>query len=131
MQTAFTENFIDVFIVEDSPLVVERLELLLTELPKTRLVGKSDNIGSALKNIQLQLPKVVIIDIHLKEDAPESNGIDLLQILRKTYPKMILIMLTNITVNQYKEKCLNLGANYFLDKSNDFLLIQDILGAVN
>lgn len=127
MLSAIKTKNSSVFIVEDSPIVVERLENIIKDIPSIKLAGKAATIETALMGINLTHPTVVILDIHLKDDAPENNGIDLLQILRKNHPEMILIMLTNMSSFKYKEKCIQLGADYFLDKSIDFTNIADIL----
>jgi len=131
MQDSTQKYKIDVFIVEDSPLVIERLENLISELPFVKIIGKAQNLESALMGVNLHKPQVAIIDIHLKEDAPDVNGMDLLPILRKINPSIVLIMLTNFSDPKYQEKCLSLGADYFLDKSIDFTRISDILNSLN
>ncbi|MCG9879480.1 MAG: response regulator [Bacteroidia bacterium] len=126
LPSAQTKN-VSVFIVEDSPIVVERLENIIKDLPSIKLAGKAATIESALMGINMTHPTAVILDIHLKDDAPDHNGIDLIQILRKSSPNLVIIMLTNMSSSKYKEKCLQLGANFFLDKSIDFTNIADIL----
>lgn len=38
-----------------------------------------------------------------------------------------MIMITNHADTYYKEQCTELGAKYFLDKSNDFALVPGIV----
>lgn len=116
-----------IFIVDDSPIVVERLTLMLNDMENTIVAGHAHTISSALTSIKEIEPDVIILDIHLKDDAPHLNGIDLLSVLRLTYPKMLILMLTNHSSAQYIRKCIELGADYFLDKSNDFERIPEIL----
>jgi DNA-binding NarL/FixJ family response regulator len=116
-----------IFIVDDSPIVVNRLIVMLSDIHEVSVVGYASNISSATNAILEIMPDVVLVDIHLKQDAPHANGIDLLITLRKTYPNMIIMMLSFNATPQYKSKCMALGANYFFDKSKDFDKIYEIL----
>ncbi len=113
--------------VEDSPIVVERIQGLLDEMSQIEYSGNARNIAEALKLVAQTKPDVVIMDIHLEEDMPSFNGIHLLAMLRQLYEDMKIIMLTNLSEPQYRVKCYAFGANYFFDKSNEFERIQETL----
>jgi PAS domain S-box-containing protein len=113
--------------VDDSPVVAERLEFMLAEIERVEFLGNAVNISAALHLISQQRPNVVILDIHLKDDALTANGVHLLSQLRKEYPSLKILMLTNVSVTQYKNTCLALGADYFFDKTNDFERIPETL----
>jgi DNA-binding NarL/FixJ family response regulator len=51
---------------------------------------------------------------------PKANGLNLLITLKQRYPKMKVIMLTNLAEPQYRNTCKAFGADYFFDKSVDF-----------
>lgn len=116
--------------VEDSPIVADRLQSMLNDLEYIEFAGNATNISDALRLVREERPGVVILDIHLKENAPNSSGMDLLADLRHAYPGMVLIMLTNLSSQQYRTKCLKLGANYFFDKTNDFEKVPEVLGSL-
>lgn len=113
--------------IEDSPLVADRLKATIKELNFIEYIGNATNIDDSLVLIQEYLPQIAFIDIQLKEEAPQRTGIDLVVLLRKQYPDMVIIIFTNISATQYRNKCMALGANHYLDKSNDFDRIPDIL----
>ena len=120
-----------VVIVDDSPIIASRLSQLLGGYALIEISGVATNIPSALDIIELHKPDVVILDIFLKEDAPTSSGITLLGTLRQLYPQMQIIMLTNLSGEAYYNKCMELGANFFLDKSSDFEKIPDLLSQIH
>lgn len=99
----------------------------MNDLDNVTFLGNAFNISSALYLIDQHTPDVVILDIHLKDDMPGRNGIDLLITLRKKYRDMKIMMLTNLTAPQYRKICIACGADYFFDKSNDFDRMQDAL----
>ena len=108
---------------------------MLNEMRYIEFLGNARNSLSALDLIGKQVPDVAILDIHLDENMPHANGIDLLITLRERYPEMKVIMFTNLTLPQYRDRCLEFGAHYFLDKSNDFYrlpeALEEIARAVN
>jgi DNA-binding NarL/FixJ family response regulator len=116
-----------VVIVDDSPLIASRLSQQLSAFPLIEIKGVATNIAGALQMIEVNKPDVVILDIYLKEDAPASSGITLLSTLRQLYPQLQVIMLTNLSGEAYSNKCKELGANFFLDKSSDFEKIPELL----
>lgn len=123
-----THSILKVVTVDDSPIIAARLQTILTETGQVVFAGNAISIATALILIEQEQPQVVILDINLEADMPKLNGIDLLSILRKKYTGMKIIMLTNLTDLQYRNTCLFLGADYFLDKSNEFERIAEIVG---
>ena len=113
--------------VDDSPIIAERLKEMLSEISGIEYRGNATNIAAALDLIRCQRPDVVILDIHLESDMPDANGINLLVDLRKLYAELKIVMLTNLAEDQYRNTCLFLGANHFLDKSNEFDKVHDIM----
>lgn len=121
---------IKVVTVDDSPIITQRIKSILSEMDNIEFLGSATNAVSALNLIQRQIPNVVILDINLDEDTSQFNGIDLLIALRKRYPQMKIIMLTNLSAPQYRTRCIAFGANYFFDKSNDFYKLPEALDEI-
>jgi DNA-binding NarL/FixJ family response regulator len=120
-------SILKIVTVEDSPIVADRLQRMLSEMENVEFLGNACGITKANNLINHQKPNVVILDIHLEEDLPASNGINLLISLRKKYPDMMIIMFTNLAGCQYRNTCIAFGANHFFDKSVDFDKIQQVL----
>jgi len=121
---------IKVVTVDDSPIITQRIKSILAEMNNIEFLGSASNAVSALNLIHRQIPNVVILDINLDEDTSQFNGIDLLIALRKRYPQMKIIMLTNLSAPQYRTRCIAFGANYFFDKSNDFYKLPEALDEI-
>jgi DNA-binding NarL/FixJ family response regulator len=113
--------------VDDSPIVAERVQALLSDMDNVAFLGNASNMSAALLLINQQKPHVVILDIHLGEEMPKANGMNLLITLRKQYAEMKIMMFTNLTEPQYRSSCIAFGADYFFDKSNDFDKISEAL----
>lgn len=123
MQTLVKTKPINVFIVDDSNIVRERLTSLLTEVPSIMIVGYADNPLAATEAIVAQRPDVVILDIFLTG----GSGIHVLKNIRGKNISSKVIMLTNYAQEEYRKKCFEEGADYFYDKSIEFEKVVDTI----
>jgi len=113
---------IKVFIADDSSVIRERLNALLSDLPGVEVIGEAGDAEEALKGIQELNLDVVILDIRM----PGGNGIRVLEKIKKSETSPVIIMLTNYPYPQYRKKCTDLGADYFFDKSTEFERIIEV-----
>ena len=113
----------DVFIVDDSAVVRDRLAQLITELPGVRVVGHADIAFEAIQEIRRLRPHCVVLDISM----PGGSGMYVLETIKRELPGLTVIMLTNFAHEQYRQKCLQLGADHFFDKTSEFERVLDIL----
>jgi len=125
MPESKSSSTLKIMTVDDSPVIAERLQFMLSEIDSVEFLGNAFNISAALQLIDQSEPNVVILDIHLKGDMLVANGVHLLIQLRRKYPQMKIIMLTNVAVPQYRSTCMAFGADYFFDKTIDFEKIPD------
>jgi DNA-binding NarL/FixJ family response regulator len=112
-----------IFLVDDSMAMRERLAVLLSDLDEAVIVGQAGNSKEALESIRRLRPEVVILDIQM----PGGSGLSVLQAVKQESEPPVVIMLTNHVCLPYKEKCAELGADFFLDKSHDFDHLHQIL----
>lgn len=115
-------NTIRVFISDDSPVVRTRLANIISDIEGIRLVGEATNVQDSIKKIKELKPNAVILDICM----PGGSGIDVLREIKKNRNSPVVIVLTNYPFPQYRKICIDAGADYFFDKSNDFYRIVDI-----
>jgi len=114
----------DILIVDDSYDVLERLTDLINSSDLNKKVKCFSSALEALLQFKDSFPSIIILDINL----PGLTGIQMMSRVRNmkiTQP--VFIVLTNTTISSYKRECLNIGADYFLDKSKDFLQIPNII----
>jgi DNA-binding NarL/FixJ family response regulator len=112
-----------VLIVDDSKQVRERLISILSEYPQVRIVGQAGNGKEALDALDDQKPDTVVLDIRL----PGKSGIELLGDIKAAHPEITVIMLTNYDFEQYRKQCLQMGADYFFNKTLEFEKVVDVL----
>jgi DNA-binding NarL/FixJ family response regulator len=123
MRPAIRRRKVKIFIADDSVKVVERLTDLLKQVVGLELIGHAADGPEAAESIHKLNPDVVILDFRM----PKGNGIDVLKAIKITRPGTKVIMLTNFPYAQYRKKCLDAGADFFLDKSSDFNQIPGIV----
>jgi DNA-binding NarL/FixJ family response regulator len=115
-----------VFVVEDSPIVQERLLAMLNDIHQVEVAGVADNTDDAIADILRLRPDAVVLDIKLRV----GSGIDVLQEIRRQGSASATIMLTNHANPEFRQHCLGLGANYFFDKTCEFEMVKEALAQI-
>lgn len=115
-----------VLLVEDSPVVAERLRESLREVPGVSVTDTVDRESAAVDKINHGGIDVVILDLHLNR----GTGFGVLRALQQTNEKPTAIILTNYDLPEYRRQALALGADHFLDKARDFERLPELLGSI-
>jgi two-component system chemotaxis response regulator CheB len=105
---------IRVFIVDDSAVIRRLLSDLLKEDPQIEVVGMAGNGALALPKIQQLHPDLVTLDMEM----PVMDGIETLKALRKTHPKLPIVMFSTLTErgSSATMDALSLGASDYVTK---------------
>ena len=110
-------------IVDDNMNFVDRMIGLLEDADNIDNISVASNYDDARRILATEFPDVVLLDINL----PGKNGIELLKLIRENKKKCEVIMITNHADDYYRQQCQELGAEHFLDISNDFSLVPGII----
>jgi DNA-binding NarL/FixJ family response regulator len=115
---------VKVVIIDDSAAVRERLVIMISDLPGLEVSGQAEDVQEGIRLIRELKPDVVLLDIRMRE----GSGFNVLKYIRNgIQPKPLVVVITNYPYPQYQKKCLENGADYFLDKSSEFEKIVGIL----
>lgn len=112
-----------VFVVEDSLPVRERLLALLQALPGAEVVGHAAGAEAAIREILATQPDVVLLDVSLAQ----GSGFDVLRAVRPTAPQIDFYMLSNFTAYPYRSLAEALGARGFFDKTRELDRVCEVL----
>ena len=112
-----------VVIADDSALLRDRIKILLNSSKHISMVYEAETGPEALQLIKDEKPDLAILDIRM----PELNGIEVLKKIRELKMKTNICILTNYPYPQYKKKCLEAGADYFLSKTEEFEDIKIVI----
>ena len=116
-----------ILIVDDSRIVRERLFTMISELSNVEVIAEADIAFEAISSIRKLKPDVVVLDISM----PGGSGIYVLETLKREMRPPIVIMLTNFANDQYRQKCIQLGVDYFFDKSTEFEKVVEVIAGLN
>ena len=113
-----------VLLVDDSRIVRDRLLELISELPDVEVIGEAAGAAEAIRKIRQLRPDIVVLDISMRD----GNGIQVLEAIKgPRRSRSRIIMLTNFAHEPYRERCMELGAEYFFDKSAQFEEAVDVI----
>ena len=116
---------VSVFILDDSPQLMEMLRELISDPGRIEVVGTASSAIEALESIRLSIPDVAIVDLQLKD----GSGFDFVKSIRllPQTQDVVIMLFTNHVSRELQHHALALGANYFFDKSKDHAKILDVL----
>jgi CheY-like chemotaxis protein len=118
-------KLLQVYVVEDSP-IIRRLLVSTIEAAGAELIGSSAGAQSAIADLSVLRPDLIVVDISLSS----GNGFDVLRALQeqKLVPAAIKVVLTNFASAENENLSLRLGANRFFDKSSE---TSQVLALIN
>lgn len=108
-----TGSSLQVFVVEDSAPVRERLLEMLASIEGATCAGSADTAAEATGRILHAQPDAVILDIGLSQ----GSGFDVLRALQKDSAAISVYVLSNHSNEPYRRLALKLGAAAFFDKT--------------
>jgi DNA-binding NarL/FixJ family response regulator len=112
-----------VLIADDSLAIVQRLVMMLADVKGVEIVDQVGTVGDTQEAIRRLRPDAVILDMQM----PGGSGIDVMESMKKDHLKSTVIVLTNHPYAAYRKKCFESGAAFFLDKSNEFEKVGEVL----
>jgi DNA-binding NarL/FixJ family response regulator len=119
---------IKVAITDDHPLIIKGLKDVINANPQFELYGVYSSGADLLNGLQTQVPDVLLLDIQL----PDKMGNELCRIVRKQYPKLAILALTNMDTAYYLKEMMQYGCMGYLTKHTDeSILTQAIIQAYN
>jgi two-component system chemotaxis response regulator CheY len=113
---------LSILIVDDNINFVTRLVSLLHDTENISSINMAHSYEEAAALLTGE-PDLVLLDINL----PGKNGMSLLKKIKESENNCEVIMMTNYTGEYYRRQCKKMGALFFLDKTNDFEQVPDII----
>lgn len=110
-----------VYLVEDSPVIRERLRDMVLELDPGTMVFEAVSPGAAIAGILEVQPELVVLDLKLEG----GSGLDVLKEVNEKQPASQVMVFSNHASLPYRKKCMAMGAAGFFDKAQDFELVRD------
>lgn len=120
-------NKIQVLLVDDEPLLLESLEIILT-FHQMEIIGKAHDGQEALQILADSRCDLVLVDLNMKG----MGGIELISHIKKDYPDIKILVLTTFYDDKHVTQAIGGGADGYLlkDSGKDAILgaIEQIMG---
>lgn len=116
-----------VYLVEDAPVIRERLRDMIMELDHNTEVYEATTAVEAIAGIVEKQPELVVLDLKLEQ----GNGLDVLRVVKEKMPASRVVVFTNQASQPYRKKCMAMGATDFFDKTQDFAKVRDMVRQTN
>jgi DNA-binding NarL/FixJ family response regulator len=114
----------EIFLVEDSPLLRTRLGEMLRAIPGAIVVGEAERADVAIRDILAMRPDVVVLDLSL---AGGTSGFEVLRAVCREAPEIDIYMISNFVAEPYRELAERLGAREFFDKSSELDRVRRVI----
>jgi DNA-binding NarL/FixJ family response regulator len=111
-----------ILLVEDNAFFLQFLkETLRFRLPSAD-IREAANGEEALQEIKALPPDAIFMDLRL----PGANGLELTRKIKAQYPDIVVVILTNYDLPEYREAAYQSGADHFLLKESFLKMINPI-----
>jgi two-component system OmpR family response regulator len=123
--SAHTLDPLRVFLVEDSVVIRERLTETISSIEHVEVVGHAETEADAIAALQAAACDAVVLDLQLRE----GHGFNVLKALRSPSARrrIIVLVLSNYATPQYRGRSMEIGADYFFDKSREYDRLCEVL----
>ena len=95
-------------------------------MPRVDIVGEAENGIEGLKLVKKLRPDVITLDIQM----PEMGGIEVLRTLKSEGANYVVIVLSALADQTYREQCRLLGADHVFDKTLDLRKLVEVFRTV-
>jgi two-component system, NarL family, response regulator DesR len=114
----------DCLIVEDQESIRKKIAETISLIAGYRVVAESGSGKEAISLINGLKPDIIILDLRLND----ISGIEVLSAMKKNNINIPVIVFTQIENKRYEEKCLSLGASFYLLKKDG---LEKLKGTLN
>jgi len=119
---------INIIIVDDHPIVIEGLKMMLNSQPFFNIAGSFTSGAETISFIQSEMVDIILLDITL----PDANGTELCKEIKKISPNTSVIMFSNRSERSIIMHSIQNGASGYLLKNTSIdELVICIKGALS
>jgi DNA-binding NarL/FixJ family response regulator len=109
------EKMIHLAIVDDHRIFRDGMKMAMKDRPTICIDWEAENGKEMMEKLKIKEPDVLIMDIKM----PETDGIKALQLIRKEYAALKIIILSMYDDKETITKMMEYGANAYLTKTTD------------
>lgn len=110
-----TDNLIKIAIADDHKIFRDGIKMALSGKDNLKMLWEAEDGKDMMHKIAIKKPEVLLMDIRM----PEIDGINGIELIRKEYDGIKIIVLSMYDDNQMISKMMEMGANAYLTKTTD------------
>ncbi len=110
-----SETLIRVAIADDHKIFRDGIKMALSGKKNLKMVWEAEDGKDMMHKIAIKKADVLLMDIRM----PEIDGINAIELIRKEYEDLKIIVLTMYDDQQMISKMMEMGANAYLTKTTD------------
>ncbi|WP_396437596.1 LuxR C-terminal-related transcriptional regulator [Limnohabitans sp.] len=104
-----------VYVIDDHPLMRDALTMLLHRVKPGLKIIPIHKLNVVESTVEKNgLPELFCLDLQL----PDTLGMSGVQVLKAKFPDIPLAVVTSSSASEYEARCLDAGADAFIEKSN-------------
>ncbi len=115
-----------IYIVEDDSNIIRILERIIMDKGLGDVIGRADNGISALGEIEVLKPDIVLVDLLM----PGKDGISLVREAKTIHPDIQYIMISQVSSKDMISKAYQSGVEYYISKPIDAIEVQTVINKV-
>jgi len=105
---------IRVLICDDHAIVRQGLRQIIDEQQDMNTVAEAGGYPDVMKQLREHQADLVLLDISM----PGKNGIEILKLVKKEFPKLVVLVLSMYPEDQYAVRAIRAGASGYLTKQS-------------
>ena len=109
------ESLIKIAIADDHKIFRDGIKMALSDKKNLKMLWEAEDGKDMMHKIAIKMPDVLLMDIRM----PEIDGINAIELIRKEYEVLKIIVLTMYDDQQMISKMMEMGANAYLTKTTD------------
>lgn len=117
------QRMVNVFIAEDSAIMLDSLQSALAGLPGIEVIGHAADEAEAMRRIEALSPDIVVLDIGFRSGA----GMSMLKNIKRRHAGIEVMVLSGCTDELYLEHCRKAGADGFFDRAFQLTRLREAL----
>lgn len=110
-----SEHIIKLAIADDHKIFRDGIKMALAGKTNLKMLWEAEDGKDMMHKIAIKKPEVLLMDIRM----PEIDGINGIQLIRKEYEDIKIIVLTMYDDQQMISRMMEMGANAYLTKTTD------------
>lgn len=116
-------KIIRIIICDDHPLITEGIHSFIAQKEDMEVVATAGSSAALMDLLPLQMADVLLLDVNL----PDENGIDVCMEVKKKYPHLKILGLSNYNERSVILRMLHNGASGYLVKSESVNVVEQAI----